>query len=304
VSRVTSPQIPPGQPTLRDGDISLVPLGGSRAVMSFAVERAERVAGSVDISRDDDGNGLLSWDVHADHRGRGTGLRAVRLLIDYVFAELGVWRVEAYVDPRDVASLRLAGRAGLRREGLVRGHNAGNGNRIDRVLLARLAEDPEPTTPEGFRSVLNAALPTKRVIAQGLLRDGDDRVLLCELTYKPDWDLPGGVVEPDESPHDCVQREVAEELGITVTAGDLLTVDWLPPWAGWDDACLLTFDLGRADSDLVDAMRLEPREIAAVHWADPATVQRRCRPQVAERLVLLGGRGPVPSFLHSGRPPT
>ena len=33
-----------------------------------------------------------------------------------------------------------------------------------------------------------------------LVRDLDDRVLLCQLTYKQDWDLPGGVVEVGESP--------------------------------------------------------------------------------------------------------
>ena len=33
-----------------------------------------------------------------------------------------------------------------------------------------------------------------------LVRDPDDRVLLCQLTYKQDWDLPGGVVEVGESP--------------------------------------------------------------------------------------------------------
>ena len=33
-----------------------------------------------------------------------------------------------------------------------------------------------------------------------LIRDTAERVLLCQLTYKQDWDLPGGVVEVGESP--------------------------------------------------------------------------------------------------------
>jgi len=306
--------LPLQQPLLRDGDLVLRPPRGDdpdglrpgvgeSPSLSCVVERAGTVAGVVELHLAGRATGRLTWSVVADHRGRGTGLRAVRLLVAHTFADLGLQRVEAYVDSTDVRSLRLAARAGLRREGVVRGHEDGRGESRDRVLLARLAGDPAPTTRDGFRGVLNAALPTKRVIAQGLLGDGHGRVLLCELTYKPDWDLPGGVVERQESPRECVVREVAEELGIRVTAGDLLTVDWLPPWAGWDDACLLTFDLGTVDAAVVEQMVLEPREIAAVHWADPATVGARCRPQVADRLGLLAGPGPVPAFLESGRAP-
>ena len=51
-----------------------------------------------------------------------------------------------------------------------------------------------------------------------LVRDPDGRVLLCQLTYKRDWDLPGGVVEVGESPRLAVRREVEEELGLDVDA--------------------------------------------------------------------------------------
>jgi 8-oxo-dGTP pyrophosphatase MutT (NUDIX family) len=56
-------------------------------------------------------------------------------------------------------------------------------------------------------------------VAAALVRDG--RVLLCHRTpdreWYPDvWDLPGGHIEPSESPADALARELAEELGITV----------------------------------------------------------------------------------------
>ena len=55
-----------------------------------------------------------------------------------------------------------------------------------------------------------------------LVRDPDDRVLMCQLTYKQDWDLPGGVVEVEvESPQVAVSREVSEELGLDIKAGNL-----------------------------------------------------------------------------------
>src|ERR671913_421227 len=67
-------------------------------------------------------------------------------------------------------------------------------------------------------AILNSRLPKKRTIAQGLLRNPLGKVLLCELSYKREWDLPGGVVDPGESPAACVEREIQEELGLEVAA--------------------------------------------------------------------------------------
>ena len=102
--------------------------------------------------------------------------------------------------------------------------------------------------PEGFRALLNSFLPRKRAISQMLVRDRDGRVLVCRLTYKQDWDLPGGVVEVGESPQPAVAREVEEELALSIPAGPLLLTDWLPPWSGWDDALCLVFDGGAHDA--------------------------------------------------------
>ena len=66
---------------------------------------------------------------------------------------------------------------------------------LQTVILARLASDHPVTEPEGFRALLNSFLPRKRAISQLLVRDQVGRVLICQLTYKRDWDLPGGVVE-------------------------------------------------------------------------------------------------------------
>jgi 8-oxo-dGTP diphosphatase len=34
------------------------------------------------------------------------------------------------------------------------------------------------------------------------------------------WEFPGGKVEPDESPEDCIAREMAEELDVAVDVGE------------------------------------------------------------------------------------
>jgi 8-oxo-dGTP diphosphatase len=74
-----------------------------------------------------------------------------------------------------------------------------------------------------------ASLPTVYVSACALLTDAKDRVLLVKPNYRPYWAVPGGILDDGESPHECARREIAEELGLTITPHELLTVDFVPP---------------------------------------------------------------------------
>jgi 8-oxo-dGTP pyrophosphatase MutT (NUDIX family) len=54
-------------------------------------------------------------------------------------------------------------------------------------------------------------LPTKQVGVGCIFLDENSRVLIVNPTYKDGWELPGGVVERDESPLEACRREVAED---------------------------------------------------------------------------------------------
>lgn len=271
----------------------------------FLVEWDGAVAGSVELQLADDPTGRLWWAVYEPFRQRGLASRAVRLLIDHAFADLGLLRVEAHVPVLNRPSLRVALRAGLRREGLLRSGSLVDGLPHDTVVLGRLPEDPPPGTREGFTAMLDSALPVKRAIAQGVLRNERGEVLLCELAYKREWDLPGGVVDPDESPAACVVREIHEELGLPVHPQRLLAVDWMPPWLGWRDAVLLVFDLGTVDSTVMQQAVLEAHEIRAAHWADESTYLARVAPYTARLLQSLDVQAAERSgtlYLEDGQP--
>jgi ADP-ribose pyrophosphatase YjhB (NUDIX family) len=210
-------------------------------------------------------------------------------------------RVEAHVDPEDRDAQRIATWSGLRREGTMRGVTV-EGQTVDRVVYARTTGDLPANEPEGFRALLNSFLPRKRAISQMLIRDPDGRVLLCRLTYKQDWDLPGGVVEVGESPQLAVSREVEEELALTIPAGRLLLTDWLPPWSGWDDALCLVFDGGVHASSMVDDVVRQEREIRDAAFCTVEEARERCADFTARRIesALANVDGAGPAYTESG----
>lgn len=199
----------------------------------------------------------------------------------------GMRRVEAQARLDDVPTRRVLQRCALRPEGVLRGRGGvENGIPVDLRLFARLAGDPEPGTREAFVAMLDATLPLKRVIVQGLVRDGQGRIALCELTYKKEWDLVGGVADPAESPVASLAREVREEWGLELPVGELLAVNWLPPYREWRDAVLLVFDLGE-HPDLQEEAVLQPSELRAVHWVSLAEAAQHVAPYVHRLLTTV-----------------
>ncbi len=289
-----------------------------RTRVGFVIERDGVLVGSCEVRRrtGEDGTGELTWTLYAGHRGHGSATRAVRVLTDWALTGtgqggLGLSRVEARVEPGNEASLRVATRSGLLKEG-VRRVPPGTGERAEtseHVVLARLGDDPPLNDPRAFRALLNSFLPRKRAISQMLLRDERGRVLLCQLTYKQDWDLPGGVVEVGESPQLAGAREVEEELGLALSPGPLVLTDWLPPWGGWDDALCLVFDGGTHDSSITASFVKQAREIRSAEFCTPEQVRERCADFTARRVESAlrrlagdpGDPGDRPSYTESGR---
>lgn len=73
--------------------------------------------------------------------GRGYMTEALTLLFDFAFEQLKLHRLEADVDPRNQASLKLLERLGFEHEGLARERWLLNGETLDACLLGLLASD-------------------------------------------------------------------------------------------------------------------------------------------------------------------
>src|SRR5258708_3837249 len=130
----------------------------------------------------------------------------------------------------------------------------------------------------GGLSEFDRGLPRKRMAATMLLFDAAGRVLLVKPIYKDYWDVPGGVVELNESPRDAAHREVREEVGLDRIPGALLCIDWVPPRPERSEGLITVFDGGLLQRDEIDRIRLEPCELAAFAFLDPVRPARLLSP--------------------------
>ncbi|GIF37898.1 NUDIX domain-containing protein [Actinoplanes xinjiangensis] len=126
-------------------------------------------------------------------------------------------------------------------------------------------------------------LPRKRMGAGVLFCDEQERVLLVEPTYKPDWEVPGGCVEADESPRAAAEREVLEELGLSVSVGRLLVTDWVGPRDGRTEGLMLIFDGGALVNG--DPVRLPAAELRGWAWCTEPEAAGRLSPLLARRVA-------------------
>ncbi len=67
---------------------------------------------------------------------------------------------------------------------------------------------------------------------EGVVFDEAGRMLLTQRRDLPFWCLPGGRVDPGETPMEAVVREVAEETGLAVEMERLVGVYCMPRWRG------------------------------------------------------------------------
>ncbi len=83
----------------------------------------------------------IGYSLVRARQGQGLAGEALRCVITHAFAELGLERIEADVDPRNEASWKLLERLGFRREGLLRNRWRVDGEVSDSYIYGLLRAD-------------------------------------------------------------------------------------------------------------------------------------------------------------------
>ncbi|MEE6209378.1 NUDIX hydrolase [Salarchaeum sp. III] len=110
--------------------------------------------------------------------------------------------------------------------------------------------------------------------AAARVRDPDDRLVFVRNRWSDGWVLPGGAVEPGETPAGAARREVREETGLDPVLGDVLVVlDQTYVSAATGETAFtaeyVVYD-ARADGPIPDAdtLGVDEDEIEAARWFD------------------------------------
>lgn len=94
--------------------------------------------GTIESRAPREGVADVGYWVKREARGRGVATRALRLVARWALGELGVERLWLTTAPENIASQRVAEKAGFTREGVLRAHLVLQGRRRDSVVFSLL----------------------------------------------------------------------------------------------------------------------------------------------------------------------
>jgi RimJ/RimL family protein N-acetyltransferase len=107
----------------------------------FAVLDAGNCVGSLWLTLGADSRATVGYWLLQGARGKGLAAHALVLVSRWGFDEVGVKRIGLLADPRNIASVRVAERAGFQREGVLRAWVDVNGERVDYASFSLLPTD-------------------------------------------------------------------------------------------------------------------------------------------------------------------
>lgn len=126
-----------------------------------------------------------------------------------------------------------------------------------------------------------AQLPAKRMAAGALILNAQQDILLVEPTYKPYWEIPGGLVEVGESPQHACQREIMEELGLQLPIGRLLCIDYTSETEARTESLQFIFSVSLPQTYQI---HLQSQELLSWGFYPLEAAQKKTHPQLAQRL--------------------
>jgi 8-oxo-dGTP diphosphatase len=98
------------------------------------------------------------------------------------------------------------------------------------------------------------------------------------------WDVPGGIVEADESPYAACRREVAEEIGLDLPVGRILALDWVPVQSPIPEELILIYDGGVLTPAEIAVITVPAGELKGFGFFNPEDPGLPVRPTLHRRI--------------------
>jgi len=117
---------------------------GSEHCFAVVLRAEGRLIGGCNITLSDNPDNREAWIGYCLNRrywGQGYGTEVARALIAFGFGSLGLHRIFATCDPRNIGSWRVMEKVGMQREGRLRGHKWQRGQWRDSFLYGTLEDE-------------------------------------------------------------------------------------------------------------------------------------------------------------------
>ena len=152
------------------------------------------------------------------------------------------------------------------------------------------------------RAEFLASLSKKRMASGALIRDEHGQILIVKPTYRPDWLIPGGGVEADESPRTAAERETVEEIGLALTMSRLLLVAYQSPYGDTSESLQFMFEGGVLTQTQIDQITLPADELSAWRMVPLATAIQLLTPKLAAYIQIACDYPNQTTYLEDGTP--
>ena len=128
------------------------------------------------------------------------------------------------------------------------------------------------------------AMAKKRMAVSALFLNERGNVLIVKPTYRPEWLLPGGIVEQNESPRQACLREIQEELCLTTSLDRLLCVEHLSDDSQQTESVQFVFYGGLLTESQILAITLPQPELSEYRFSNREEAIQLLSCKLARRL--------------------
>lgn len=108
----------------------------------FAIELDQRVIGEIHLRVEiPHGAAKLGFGINRRYWGRGIATEAAMAIVEWGFQVVGLNRIYARIDPRNLAGIRILETLGMQKEGLLRSHRYHHEEQADEAFYGILSTE-------------------------------------------------------------------------------------------------------------------------------------------------------------------
>ena len=114
-----------------------------------------------------------------------------------------------------------------------------------------------------------------------------NEILVLEPTYKENWEIPGGIVEANESPRAAALRDTREEIGIELAdeALRLAAIEYMAAGEQKTEALMFIFNGGVLSEEQISRISIDGHEIRSCRFLAPDPAVQLLGPILGKRVL-------------------